>query len=1333
MLRQLICIIFLGFGLQLSAQSTNCNVGLVLQSVEAEVGDTVLVDVTVRNFSDIVGMQYNHQWNPLILDFVAVLYPVGSAINGTHFNFSPALLSTGLLNFSFLDNNLTGLGLADNSILYQLSFIYQGGGTAEVSTNGASIPIEFIDNTATVVDNYYVMHATVGPHQQQDPPADAYPYPTGVCIQGQACNETTLGSIILDLSEDQINSVDWTGPNGFSAAEAEITGLTSGVYQLTLTHNNGRITTGDYYVGISNTLNLTLSTDADECGGDPDGSVMTAVEGGSGNYSYSWSNGATSPGIENLVEGDYSVTVTDLESNCSVAASVIVSGIASFPVWYDILPASCDITADGAIVVFAEASGDELPLTYLWSNGSTTPEISGLLPGAYEVTITAANGCVVTQNIYVWQGDFFIDADVVDDNCSGEPSGSITLSYFTAESNDIHWSTGESGTNTISGLTSGVYSVTVTDQGTGCSASEIFLVGQQSIIAAASIDCYLDNGASLADLNAVVWNNDDGPYTFDWSNGISNTALQISSITVSENGIYDVTITSASGCTSTVGNIEVNCLDEATVNLYFNPVLSEMNNGETRCFEVLADGFTAIVGLQFSINWDEEALDFTGLGAFNLPDLEESDFGIALADDGKLTVSWIDLDTSGESLPAGSPLFEVCFEATTTEATNTTIGISGFPTLLEIINSDFDILITSTQSSIVYLNGGSGGGTDEFELIAGSASVEVGNNTCVPVSIGELNDLIGFQFALAWDPSALQYTGVQALNLPYFDESSSFGSLLESQNEGRLRVIWNDFTLAGLNLAEETVAFEACFLATGPAGDYSLTFDNAILPTEAVNANFEYMSITTIGGTITITDDPINNPDHTSLRINSVAVAPGEELCVPVEVVNFDDMVGMQFSINWDDELLTFNGVEVVEGPGFLTESDFNLVGNDALACAWLAADLVPRSFAEGTVLFKLCYTAANEEGSAGIIFSNQPTAIEFVQGTEVVPFVPVNGVVTISSDGLVWPGDLNNDGTANNMDGLHLGLAFGATGPARNNPSNNWIAQYAAPWLAATPQTLTNYRHIDADGNGLINASDTLALSLNWTQNSDGLVGSSDHVTQLLLTGAPIYIPEQTVQAGVRVRLPIMLGTEEMMVEDAYGIAFTIVYETDKVELNSPRILYNGWLGSGESGDLIGLYNDHPDLGKVEVVMVRTDGQNVDGSGQLAELSIIMEDVIILSLVDVEAAFSIENVRLISYEETELETSPRTTSIVVEGVTAVKEPDALRSIELSPNPTDGLLRIAHRGLLLEQSSLQDAKGSVLQMFSNNERIDLGAYPAGIYFLRIQTNQGVAYRKVIKR
>ncbi len=129
------------------------------------------------------------------------------------------------------------------------------------------------------------------------------------------------------------------------------------------------------------------------CYGDCNGSISVTVTGGSGSYGYLWSNGATTNPIGPICAGTYTVTVTDLVTQCTLTKAIILKNKPKIGHIFTTVNATCGF-CNGSLTI-AGKGGNGGPYTYLWANGSTTANIAGLCPGSYTVTITDKLGCTV--------------------------------------------------------------------------------------------------------------------------------------------------------------------------------------------------------------------------------------------------------------------------------------------------------------------------------------------------------------------------------------------------------------------------------------------------------------------------------------------------------------------------------------------------------------------------------------------------------------------------------------------------------------------------------------------------------------------------------------------------------------------------------------------------------------------------------------------------------------------------------------------------------------------------------------------------------------------------
>lgn len=105
-----------------------------------------------------------------------------------------------------------------------------------------------------------------------------------------------------------------------------------------------------------------------------------------------------SPYFSGLSTGYYSVELKNYDG-CTQVANVIVD--TSPGTYFNITPTITNTSCSGATgAISLNVSTAQNP-TYLWSNGATSPSLSGLSAGQYSVNITDATGCVQSQRLDV--------------------------------------------------------------------------------------------------------------------------------------------------------------------------------------------------------------------------------------------------------------------------------------------------------------------------------------------------------------------------------------------------------------------------------------------------------------------------------------------------------------------------------------------------------------------------------------------------------------------------------------------------------------------------------------------------------------------------------------------------------------------------------------------------------------------------------------------------------------------------------------------------------------------------------------------------------------------
>ncbi|NNL93781.1 MAG: T9SS type A sorting domain-containing protein [Saprospiraceae bacterium] len=142
------------------------------------------------------------------------------------------------------------------------------------------------------------------------------------------------------------------------------------------------------------------------------------------------------------------------------------------------------------------------------------------------------------------------------------------------------------------------------------------------------------------------------------------------------------------------------------------------------------------------------------------------------------------------------------------------------------------------------------GGASSVNLFTGDVSGNKGESVCVPVKVSNFNDIESFQGSLNWDPTIAQFDKVSNFNLPGLN-SSSFG--LNNSDNGKLSFIWIDNTgTTPITLTDNQKVFDVCYNVIGDSGESTaVAFSNDPTNLEA-SSNLQQLQITTSNGSITV-------------------------------------------------------------------------------------------------------------------------------------------------------------------------------------------------------------------------------------------------------------------------------------------------------------------------------------------------------------------------------------------------------------------------------------------------------------------------------------------------
>jgi hypothetical protein len=330
----------------------------------------------------------------------------------------------------------------------------------------------------------------------------------------------------------------------------------------------------------------------------------------------------------------------------------------------------------------------------------------------------------------------------------------------------------------------------------------------------------------------------------------------------------------------------------------------------------------------------------------------------------------------------------------------------------------------------------------------------------------------------------------------------------------------------------------------------------------------------------------------------------------------------------------------------------------------------------------------------------------------------------------VVWPGDADNDLTANNFDILDIGLYYGNTGPVRPVTGNNW-AGYPAQNFTNTKPNGFNEKHDDCNGDGTIDASDTTAVIANYNY-----VHPPYKLAMSAANGTPLTLEfvQDTVSNYSTAQMRIKLGSGSSPANNIYGLALTLSIDTTIIAQDSTQIDVNSsWLAAGSPVFLNNVIENYAN-GEIDIALSRTDHLNVSGNGEVASISMTMKDDIsgkIMTGVTKTLEVNITKVKLISANGDTVEYAASGDSLVVDQLSTTSLPLKIVSqVKLYPNPAYDFTLVTSTTNNLLKAEIYSLQGKKVEELKNEQAakeimISTKSMEKGIYIMKVFTTEGI--------
>ena len=237
--------------------------------------------------------------------------------------------------------------------------------------------------------------------------------------------------------------------------------------------------------------------------------------------------------------GEYDIYIYDSIYFCLDTVSVACNALYEIEVYKSINHVDCFGASTGDIVIDSICKGNA-PYDIQWGSVNNY----SLFAGTYSVHIVDSIGCLKTELFVISQSNQINPNELIyHPLCNGDANGSISIDPSGGIGNlSYYWLNGTGNSDSLYGLSSGIYTLVISDSLSCINSFDFSLIEPDSLIISFfnyqdSLDCY----GEMTVLNLLI-SGGTSPFSVLWNDGDTNQVRFIGA------GNYFCTVTDANGC-----------------------------------------------------------------------------------------------------------------------------------------------------------------------------------------------------------------------------------------------------------------------------------------------------------------------------------------------------------------------------------------------------------------------------------------------------------------------------------------------------------------------------------------------------------------------------------------------------------------------------------------------------------------------------------------------------------------------------------------------------------------------------------------------------------------